>query len=110
MAVKDLKYALLLDVYGSMLSEKQSYALEMYYCDDLSLSEIADNIGITRQGVRDQIKHAEEDLDNLESKLGLLKKFGELRSVIEEMEKEADENNLGKIKSLCERAKLYIEA
>ncbi len=107
MAVKNLKYALLLDVYGTMLNEKQRYALEMYYCDDLSLSEIADNIGITRQGVRDQIKHAEEELDNLDSKLGLIDKFDELRKVIVEIENVA-ENEL--VKSLCSRVKSLLEA
>lgn len=110
MAVKNLRYALLFDVYGSMLNEKQSYALEMYYCDDLSLSEIADNIGITRQGVRDQIKHAEEELDNLDARLGLLDKFSKMRAVIEEIEAEADKNGLDSVKALCNRAKQYMEA
>ena len=110
MAVKDFKYATLFDVYGSMLSEKQSYALEMYYCDDLSLSEIADNTGITRQGVRDQIKHAEEELDNLERKLGLVAKFGELRSVLKEIEEKLCDNDILSALSLCERAGLLIEA
>ena len=54
MAVKDLKYAALYDVYGGLLSEKQSYALEMYYCDDLSLAEIAEHIGImTKRWLRE---------------------------------------------------------
>ena len=110
MAVKDLKYALLFDIYGSMLSEKQSYALEMYYCDDLSLSEIADNIGITRQGVRDQIKHAEDELDNLESKLGLVGKFDALRSVLDEIEECVHKGDTENIGTLCEKAKLLIEA
>lgn len=110
MAVKDFKYATLFDVYGSMLSEKQSYALEMYYCDDLSLSEIADNTGITRQGVRDQIKHAEEELDNLERKLGLVAKFGELRGVLKEIEEKLCDNDIQSALSLCERAGLLIEA
>ena len=110
MAVKDFKYAMLFDVYGSLLSEKQSYALEMYYCDDLSLSEIADNTGITRQGVRDQRKHAEEELDKLETKLGLVAKFNELRNVLQEIEKRIYEEDPDIVKSLCERAKLLIEA
>ena len=110
MAVKDFKYAMLFDVYGSLLSEKQSYALEMYYCDDLSLSEIADNTGITRQGVRDQIKHAEEELDKLESKLGLAAKFDELRNVLREIEERVTDNEPDTVKSLCERARLLIEA
>ncbi len=107
MAEKNLKYALLLDVYGSMLSEKQSYALEMYYCDDLSLAEIADNIGITRQGVRDQIKHAEEELDRIELSLGLVEKMNELGKVLDEIEKQTDKES---VKALCRKAKGLFEA
>ncbi len=107
MAEKNLKYAILLDVYGSMLSEKQSYALEMYYCDDLSLSEIADNIGITRQGVRDQIKHAEEELDRLDRGLGLVAKIDELRKALDEIENETEKES---VRSLCRKAKGLFEA
>ena len=90
MAVKNLKYALLYDVYGSLLSEKQSNALEMYYCEDLSLAEIAEHIGITRQGVRDQIKHAEEELENLESKLRLSEKINRLHNILDELKVQAE--------------------
>lgn len=108
MAVKDLKYALLYDVYGGLLSEKQGYALEMYYCDDLSLAEIAEHIGITRQGVRDQIKHAEEELDRFESKLGLAKKTNDLRVLLEEMSTTVKQDE-SLLKSLIERARTLIE-
>ena len=108
MAVKDLKYALLYDVYGGLLSEKQGYALEMYYCDDLSLAEIAEHIGITRQGVRDQIKHAEEELDRFESKLGLAKKTNDLRDLLEEMSTTVKQDE-SLLKSLIERARTLIE-
>ena len=53
---KDLGITILLDFYGDMLTEKQRDFLGYYYNDDLSLSEIAENEGITRQGVRDSIK------------------------------------------------------
>ena len=56
---KNLEIAVLLDLYGDMLTEKQRDFLGYYYNDDLSLSEIAENEGITRQGVRDAIKRAE---------------------------------------------------
>ena len=56
---KDLGITILLDFYGDMLTEKQRDFLGYYYNDDLSLSEIAENEGITRQGVRDSIKRAE---------------------------------------------------
>ena len=53
---KNLEIALLFDFYGEMLTDKQRDVVELYYNDDLSLSEIAENEGITRQGVRDSIK------------------------------------------------------
>ncbi len=68
---KNLNYSTLLDIYGGMLTDKQRDMMEFYYNDDLSLSEIADNCGISRQGVRDAIKRGEESLDELEEKIGV---------------------------------------
>ena len=76
---KDLKKAYLLDFYGEVLTERKKEVLDMYYHEDLSLAEIADQIGISRQGVRDLIKKAEEELLFLEEKLGLAKKMVALR-------------------------------
>lgn len=53
---KDLSISALLDHYGAILSERRRYVLELYYNDDFSLAEIAENAGISRQGVRDLIK------------------------------------------------------
>ncbi len=76
MFVKDVKeIPLLLDFYEELLSERKRTVLSLYYNEDLSLAEIAEEIGISRQGVRDLIKKAEEELSNLEEKLGLVKKF-----------------------------------
>ncbi len=72
---KNLDITILIDIYGYMLTEKQKDALELYYFDDLSLAEIAENLGITRQGVRDSIKRGEETLIDFEEKLGYLKKI-----------------------------------
>lgn len=72
---KNLDITILIDIYGYMLTDKQKDALELYYFDDLSLAEIAENLGITRQGVRDSIKRGEETLIDLEEKLGYLKKI-----------------------------------
>ena len=74
---KNLKLAALLDFYGEVLSERKQSVLSMYYNEDLSLAEIAEEIGISRQGVRDLIKKAEDELFFLEEKLGLQKKFNE---------------------------------
>ena len=67
---KNLAYSVLLDFYGAVLTDKQRAILTEYYDEDLSLAEIAENFGITRQGVRDAIKHGEAALDGLEAKLG----------------------------------------
>lgn len=72
---KDYQIGLLLDFYGSLLSDRQKDVISLYYEEDLSLAEIADEVGITRQGVRDAIKKAETILTETEEKLGLAKRF-----------------------------------
>ena len=76
---KDLKKAYLLDVYGDVLTSRKKEVLDMYYNEDLSLAEIAEQIGISRQGVRDMIKKGEEELLFLEEKLHLAEKLSILR-------------------------------
>ena len=78
---KDLKLSALLDVYGSFLGEKQRRLTEYYYNDDLSLAEISENEGITRQGVRDAIKRAEIQLKTLEKDCGYCEKFARLKAL-----------------------------
>ncbi|MGN0479663.1 MAG: YlxM family DNA-binding protein [Hominenteromicrobium sp.] len=79
---KDLHITFLLDFYGDMLTDKQREVVECYYNEDLSLAEIAEEKGITRQGVRDAIKRAEQQLIEMEERLGLAKRF---RMVQEEL-------------------------
>ena len=76
---KNLHLAYLLDFYGEVLGERTRELLEMYYCDDMSLAEIADAVGITRQGVRGGIKKGEEELLFLEEKLHLAAKHKTLK-------------------------------
>lgn len=80
---KNLEISLLFDFYGDMLTDKQRDVVELYYNDDLSLSEIAENEGITRQGVRDSIKRAEAQLLEMEDRLGLARRFREMRDGFE---------------------------
>lgn len=75
---KNFEIFLLLDFYGDMLTEKQRELAEMYYDEDMSLAEIAEHAKITRQGVRDAIKHAEESLLELEQKVGYAKRFRQI--------------------------------
>lgn len=72
---KNVKVSMLCQIYGKLLTEKQYIFLEDYYNNDLSLSEIAENEGITRQAVRDNIKKGENKLFELEEKLGFMKKM-----------------------------------
>ena len=82
---KNYEMAFLLDFYGEMLTEKQRSFLEYYYNDDLSLSEIAENEGITRQGVRDAIKRAESQLLEMEAKLGAAERFRDMSEGLKEI-------------------------
>ena len=77
--MKNLKISLLLDFYGDILTDKQKEVVELYYNEDLSLAEIAEQEGITRQGVRDSIKRGEAVLLEMEERLGLAKKFREMQ-------------------------------
>ncbi len=84
---KNLNISLLLDFYGDLLSPSALEYITLYYDEDLSLSEIAETAGITRQGVRDSIKRAEDMLINYEEKLGLAKRFTLMQEGIEEIKR-----------------------
>lgn len=78
---KNLRVSVLLDYYAPMLTEKQKDVIDLYYNEDLSLSEIAEHESITRQGVRDSIKRGEQTLFDMEEKFHLAErseKFSEL--------------------------------
>lgn len=78
MASKDLDISFLLDIYGGLLTDKQRAFLEFYYNDDLSLAEIAENEGITRQGAYDIVKRAKAQLIKFEEKLLLNERFNKI--------------------------------
>lgn len=99
--MKDLYVSALLDVYGSFLSEKQKALTEYYYNDDLSLSEIAENEGITRQGVNDLIKRAVAQLKVWEEKCGLCERILKLKELAAEV-REGDNSKTGEILSIIE--------
>ena len=71
---KNVEVSMLLQIYGELLTEKQYRVIDYYYNEDLSLSEIAENEEITRQGVRDIIKKGEKKLFEYEEKLLFMKK------------------------------------
>ena len=73
---------LLFDFYGDLLTGKQQEYFDLYYNGDLSLSEIAEADGITRQGVRSVLKRGEDTLTDIEEKTGLVRRFGEQRLLV----------------------------
>ena len=84
------RMALLYDFYGDMLTDRQKEFYDLYYNEDLSLAEIAENYGITRQGVRDVIVRAEAILTELEDKTGIIKRFHRMQAQFAQMETAVD--------------------
>ena len=79
---KNMGISYLLDFYGDVLDEHTRGVMKAYYDDDLSLSEIAEGVGISRQGVRHVIKKGEEQLSFLEDRLGLADHYEELEEAV----------------------------
>ena len=75
-----LQNTMLFDFFGDLLTEKQYEYYDLYHNDDLSLSEIAESAGITRQGVYDIITRAEKTLTEIEQKTGIIQKWSEVRA------------------------------
>ena len=86
MASKNLEMGYLLDFYGEVLTDKQREMMSQYYHDDLSLSEIGENFGITRQGVRDSIKRGEGIILDLEQKVGFAARYRAVQQGVAQLE------------------------
>ena len=82
---KNVEISILCQLYGKLLSEKQLEFIDDYYNNDLSLSEIAENHGITRQAVRDMLKKGEKKLFEYEEKLLFMKRMLNQEKKIEEI-------------------------
>ena len=96
MFVKDLNIGYLLDFYGELLTGRKRSVMDMYYNEDFSLSEIAEQIGISRQGVRDIIKKSEDELLFYEDKLGLAKRLSAAEAEADELCRLADSSSVPK--------------
>lgn len=81
--MKDLKFGILNETYGSQLSARQREIISNYYDFDLSLAEIADNYGVTRQAVADALKKGQKALEQLESEMGFCGKMAQIKEGIE---------------------------
>ncbi|MDL2249007.1 YlxM family DNA-binding protein [Tyzzerella sp. OttesenSCG-928-J15] len=104
-----LHKSLLYDYYGALLTDKQRETFEMHYLNDMSLSEISLETGVSPQGVSDMIKRSEKLLIKYEEKLNLVKNHGVIRQKLEEITHLLDEmgevkaNNIEDIKILIEQ-------
>jgi predicted DNA-binding protein YlxM (UPF0122 family) len=86
---KTLEMALLFDYLSELLTDKQRESFDLYYNEDLSLAEIAEHIGISRQGVRDLIVRAEAVLQDFEEKTGVVRRLEAVRAPLEALETHA---------------------
>lgn len=80
-----LEMTLLFDYYGELLTERQRSCVDMRYNQDLSLSEIAEELGVSRQGVYDNLSRAEALLRNMEEKTGCVQRAMETRKAVREV-------------------------
>ena len=85
------RMTLLFDFYGDILTDRQKEFYDLYYNEDLSLAEIAENYGISRQGVRDVIVRAEGIMTELEDKTGIIKRFKAMQTHVQAICDTADE-------------------
>lgn len=85
-----LNRSILLDYYGELLTEKQRECFDLHYNEDLSLSEIAEQLGISRQGVWDNIRRAESAMQEMERKTGLIRKTQENRETLGMLKSQLD--------------------
>ncbi len=97
----------LYDVYAPLLSDRQREIMELYYNEDESLAEISENVGITRQGVRDCIVKVEGQLESYEKALGLAEKKKKLRSSLWDIKAEAE--NIAGFEEIAKRLDEIIE-
>ena len=89
---KKVEISILLEIYGNLLTEKQKEYMNYYYNEDLSLSEIAENDGITRQAVMRILQKSSKKLEEYEQKLQIMEKQKQIKKNIEQLRKDLKEN------------------
>ena len=100
----DIRLVKLYDTYSPLLSDRQREIMDLYYNEDESLSEIAENTGITRQGVRDWIKKTEAQLTAFETALGLAKKTEQIKELLSEAGSAAEKDGAVQTAELIKKA------
>ena len=98
-----IQTSLLYDFYGSLLTDRQREVMELYYGENLSLSEIAAEFSISRQGVHDLVKRCDKILSGYEEKLKLVEKFNQTKKMVEEIKELAGQYKKDGDRSLIDR-------
>lgn len=88
---ENFKISMLLDYYGKLITARQYEIIDMYFNEDCSLGEIAEQLAISRQGVYDNIRKGSALLNEFENKLGLVAKYNDNKTLIRNIEKEIDD-------------------
>lgn len=117
MPVGRLYRSMLLDFYGELLTPRQRECYELHYNEDLSLSEIAEQCGISRQGAWDNIRRASEAMEEIEAKTGLLRRFVQteerirsVQTILQELEAgSGDEENRKRIHAALEEVRSLLK-
>ena len=79
-----IRFGSLYEMYGALLTEKQQQCLELYFCEDYSLAEVAEEMKVSRQAIHDLLKRVEQTLERYESMLGFLQRAEKTRALTEE--------------------------
>ena len=107
-----IMHAMLFDFYGELLTDKQREYFDLHYNEDLSLAEIAEQSGISRQGVWDIIRRAEAAMTEIEEKTGLIKRFRERGAVLTELDEklsELEDMTDGKAKDIAKEVRNKLD-
>lgn len=113
---KFTQMGILLNIYGNLLTERQRDAMDLYYNYDLSLSEIGEQLNISRQGVHDLIKRSEQIINNAEEDLNMseihdntARIVGDLKSIIDEIEKDIEKDDVETLKNKKDILEGYLK-
>lgn len=98
-----LMQTLLFDFYGDLLTDKQRQVYQQVVLDDYSLSETAEQLSISRQGVHDMIRRCRKILDEYERTLHLVERFMKIREQVHQIQKLAREHEIGEIEAIAGR-------
>ena len=112
MLEKNLQFSVLYDYYGSLLKENQATVIDLYYNQDFSLGEIAEELGISRAGIHDTLKRAEKNLTEFEEKLSLHSKLEKINesaeNIIEIISKIDDNKYISELDSIKKEAEKIL--